>query len=84
MDDLMKWLSVDLAAGLAELIARAVKVALIGFVVLQAKEWLDAGMFDTVGTGTDALLIAAGVFVVDAILMMALRRGAPRPSQARR
>ncbi len=51
-----------------ELIAGAVKVAVVAFVVLQAKEYHDAGRFDTTGTGADALLIGGGTLVVNAIL----------------
>jgi transketolase C-terminal domain/subunit len=44
-----------------------VKVAVVAFVVLQLKEWYDAGRFDTLGTGVDAVLIAAGTFVLSAL-----------------
>jgi hypothetical protein len=37
-------------------------------VVLQAKEYFDAGRFDTAGTGADALLIGGGVLLVNAVL----------------
>lgn len=47
---------------------RAVIVAVTAFVVMQAKEYIDARAFDTAGVGSDALLIAAGVFLVNAIL----------------
>jgi hypothetical protein len=62
--------STDVAApssGWRDLLMRAVKVAVIGFIVLQAKELVDAGMLDTVATSVDAVLIAAGVFLFDAI-----------------
>lgn len=45
---------------------RAVTTAVIAFVVLQAKEYFDAGRFDTTGTGVDALLIGGGIFLVNA------------------
>jgi len=51
-----------------ELIAGTVKIAVVAFVVLQAKEYHDAGRFDTTGTGADALLVAGGMLVVNAIL----------------
>lgn len=51
-----------------QVVFRAVTTAVIAFVVLQAKEYYDAGRFDTTGTGADALLIAAGVFLVNAVL----------------
>ena len=44
--------------------------ALVAFVVLQAKEWFDAGAFDTVATAVDASLIAAGLFLVNAVLKL--------------
>jgi hypothetical protein len=55
------------------LLVRAVTVAVVGFVVLQAKEWFDAGSFDTPATAVDALLIAGATFLVDAVLRLAKR-----------
>lgn len=78
MDDLRKWLSIDAPTGINELITRAVKVAVIAFILLQIKEYIDASMFDTLATGTDALIIAAGVFVIDGILMLVRARN-PQP-----
>lgn len=52
----------------AGLIAGAVKVAIVAFVVLQAKEYHDAGRFDTTGTGADALLIGGGTLVLNLVL----------------
>jgi hypothetical protein len=60
-------------AGWAPLLVRAVTVAVVGFVVLQAKEWFDAGSFDTPATAVDALLIAGATFLVDAVLKLAKR-----------
>lgn len=67
----MNWLSIDVPAGWADLFVRTVKVAVVGFVVLQSKEWFDAGTFDTRATATDAALIAAGTFVLNAIIKLA-------------
>ncbi|GIV79661.1 MAG: hypothetical protein KatS3mg050_4060 [Litorilinea sp.] len=47
---------------------RTVKVALVAFVVLQLKEWFDAGALDLTAGATDAALIAAGALVLDALL----------------
>jgi hypothetical protein len=57
--------------GWRSLLIRAVQIAIVGFVVLQAKELVDAGTLDTQATAVDAVLIAAGVLVVDAILKWA-------------
>jgi hypothetical protein len=45
-----------------------VNVAVVAFVVLQAKEWFDAGAFDTPATAVDAALIGAGTFLLYAVL----------------
>jgi hypothetical protein len=67
----MKWSSIDVPAGWADVVVRTVKAALVAFVVLQLKEWFDAGVFDTPAAATDAALIAGGTLVVNAILKWA-------------
>jgi hypothetical protein len=67
----MKWLSIDVPAGWANVVVRAVNTAVVAFVVLQVKEWLDAGRFDTPGTAADAVLIAGGVFLLNAVHKLA-------------
>jgi hypothetical protein len=67
MESFMKWLTLDAPTGWSDLIARTVKVAVVAFVVLQMKEWFDAGMFDTPATAVDSALIAGGTFVLNAI-----------------
>ena len=64
----MKWLSADAPTSWTAVTTRAILVAVTAFVVLQAKEYIDAGAFDTTGVGVDAILIGAGVFLVNAIL----------------
>jgi hypothetical protein len=62
------------SSGWRDLLMGAVKVAVVGFVVLQAKELVDAGMLDTRATAVDAALVAAGVLVLDTILRLARPR----------
>jgi hypothetical protein len=50
-------------------LVRTIEVAVVAFVVLQLKEWLDAGAFDTPGTAADAALTAGGIFVLNAVLI---------------
>jgi hypothetical protein len=68
-----KWFGMDAPASWADLLVGTVKVAVVAFVILQMKEWFDAGSFDTAGTAFDALMIAAGIFVVNVILMHTTR-----------
>lgn len=69
MKSFKTWFSIAVPAGWADLIVRTVKVAVIAFVVLQLKEWFDAGAFDTPAAALDAALIAAGIFVLNVILV---------------
>ena len=71
MSSFRKWLSIAVPAGWADVLVRTVKVAVVAFIVLQLKEWFDAGVLDTPGTAADAALIAAGTFALDAILRLA-------------
>jgi uncharacterized membrane protein len=64
----MKWFSVDAPTGWTGVTVRAINVAVVAFVVLQAKEYVDARAFDTPATSVDAALIGAGTFLLYAIL----------------
>jgi len=59
---------IDVPAGWPQVVSRSVTTALVAFVVLEAKEWYDAGAFDALATAVDATLIAAGLFLVNAVL----------------
>lgn len=63
----MNWLSLDAPAGWGDVLVRTLKVAVVAFVVLQMKEWFDAGAFDTPATAVDSGLIAGGTFLVNVI-----------------
>ena len=67
MESFKHWLSIDAPTGWADLFVRTVKVAAVAFVVLQLKELYDAGSFDTLATAVDAVLIAGGTFVLNAL-----------------
>jgi len=67
----MKWLSADAPTSWTAVTTRAILVAVTAFVVLQAKEYFDSSAFDLVPVGVDAILIGAGVFLVNAILKWA-------------
>jgi hypothetical protein len=69
MSSFTKWLSLGVPTSWADALVRTVEVAVVAFVVLQLKEWLDAGVFDTPGTAADAALTAGGIFVLNAVLI---------------
>ncbi len=62
---------IDVPAGWPQVVSRTATTAVVAFVVLQAKEWFDAKTFDTPATAVDAVLIAAGIFLVNAVLKWA-------------
>ena len=61
----------DVPAGWGAVATRSATTGVVAFVVLQAKEMFDAGRFDTPATAVDAVLIAAGVFLLNAIYKLA-------------
>jgi hypothetical protein len=63
--------SVAVQSGWGGVFANTAKTALVAFVVLQIKELVDAGAFDTKATAVDAILIAVGMLIVNAILKWA-------------
>lgn len=62
---------VESSAGWGDVLGRNLKVAVVAFVVLQAKEWFDAGAFDTPATAVDAALIGCATLVLDVIFKLA-------------
>ncbi|MCG3156167.1 MAG: hypothetical protein DKINENOH_02782 [bacterium] len=70
MENSTKSLSQGARSTWTDLLMSAIQVAVIGFVVLQAKEWFDAGTFDTPATALDAGLIAGATFLLNAILKL--------------
>ncbi len=68
-----KWFSTDVPTGWGMILVRSIEVAVVAFLVLQAKEYFDARTFDAPGTAADAGLVAAGVLLLNAILMLAKR-----------
>ena len=73
MDGFKQWLSLAIPAGWEDVIVRTVKVLLVAFAVMHLKEWLDAGMFDSLEILVDAAWIAGGILVFNAILLFAKR-----------
>lgn len=68
----MKRLNVDVPLGWSQLLIRFVTILVIGMILLNIKEYRDAGVFDVPATLVDATLIAVGVVALNAILMLAM------------
>ena len=71
MESLAKWLRIDAPSGWDDVFVRTVKVAVVVFVVLQLKEFFDAGAFDTPAVTIDAALVAGATLVLNGILLRA-------------
>jgi hypothetical protein len=74
-----KWLRLGVPSGWADVVVRTAKAAVIAFVALQLKEWLDARELDIPACAIDGAWVAGGTFAVNAILLWAIpvpaRRG---------
>jgi hypothetical protein len=71
MGSVSKRFGLGVPTGWADVGVRAAKAAVIAFVALQTKEWLDTSMLDIPGCGVDALWVGGLTLAVDAILMWA-------------
>ncbi len=60
--------------GWLALVLDALMVAVVAFVVLQAKELIDAGVPDVSGVLVDALLIGGGCLLVEVVLKLVRNR----------
>jgi hypothetical protein len=73
MEKSKSWFSLVTPTGWSDVIVRTVKVALVAFVMLHVKEFLDGGGFDTPDIAVDAAVVAAGTLVLNAILTLVKR-----------
>jgi hypothetical protein len=69
------WLGSDVPASWGDVSVRSLKTALVAFVILQAKELFDAGRFDTPATAVDAVLVAVGILLVNAVHLLMKPKG---------
>ena len=61
--------SQDVPFSFGQLIFRFFKIMVVAFVVMQVKEYVDAGVFDLPGVLMDSALVAAGVLILDLVSM---------------
>ena len=69
MESFKKWFDIAAPSGWDDVVVRTVKVAVVAFVILHLKEWIDAGAPDTLDIAIDAIWIAGGTLVLNAVLM---------------
>jgi hypothetical protein len=50
-----------------EVLIGTLTVAVVAFLMLQIKEWFDAGRFDMRGTMVDAALVGGGMLILNSI-----------------
>ena len=60
------WFAIDAPAGWMGALSRSINIAVVAFIVLQAKEYYDAHAFDTAANSVDSLLVATGNFILSA------------------
>ena len=65
--------SQDVPYSTGQLILRFCKIVVVAFIVMQIKEYVDAGVLDIPGVLVDFALVAAGVLILD-LVSMSLRR----------
>ncbi len=65
--------SQDVPYSTGQLILRFCKIVVVAFIVMQIKEYVDAGVLDIPGVLVDSALVAAGVLILD-LVSMSLRR----------
>ena len=62
------WLRLVVPTGWDDVLVRTLKVAVAAFLVLVAKEWLETKEWDLRACAIDGATVAAGSFVMNAIL----------------
>ena len=73
MASLEKWLRIGVPAGWNDVIVRTVKVALVAFLALVLKEWMETREWDLPPCAIDGAWVAGGTFVFNAILRALVR-----------
>ena len=63
------FLGVTIPGSWSEAALSALKTIVIGFVALLAWDYIESGDFDPAGVVTNAIAVAVGVFILDAILV---------------
>jgi hypothetical protein len=69
MEYTKRFLGVRIPSSWGDVLVGALKTIVIGFVALLAWDYIESGDFDPVGVVSNAIAVAIGLFVLDAILI---------------
>ena len=72
---LKQWLDIAVPRGWDDVFVRTVITAVVAFVALLLKEWMDTREWDAPGCAIDAAWVAGGTFVLNAVLKSRTPRG---------
>lgn len=68
-----KWYNLALPISWIDVIVRMVMVFIISFLTFHVKEYVDAGMFDTLDIIVDSIWLAGGSLIINAVLLIIKR-----------
>ncbi len=69
MEYTKRFLGIRIPSSWSDVLIGALKTIVIGFVALLAWDWIESGDFDPVGVVSNAIAVALGLLVLDAILI---------------
>jgi hypothetical protein len=69
MERTRTFLGVRVPSGWGEIGAGLLKTTVIGFVTLVLWDWVESGDYDPAGVMSNAVMVALGLFILDAILI---------------
>ena len=75
MESRKTWLRVTVPGGWDDVFVRTVMTAVVAFVALLLKEWLDSREWDAPACAIDGAWVGGGTFVLNAILKWRTPRG---------
>ena len=73
MEDTRRFLGVRVPDSWSDVLIGALKTIVIAFTALVAWDWVESGDFDPIGVGSNAIVVALALFVLDAILVSTMR-----------
>ncbi len=69
MQHTRRWLGVRVPDGWNDVVIGALKTTVIAFLALTLWDYVESGDFDPVGVGSNALVVALALLILDAVLV---------------